>query len=170
METKTFTSASASKFIKSLENEKELLLSREAENSTYVRAQGEVEEPPEYDYAATRAAVDQIDEKVRRIRHAQHAFNATAEVPGEGMTVDEALVALAQMNAKLAVLARLRSAQVKKRVGQGWGNTQGVIEYEYANYDVERAAADYAELFQRIANMQLNIDLVNQTQTFEVEL
>ena len=161
METKTFTSASASKFIKSLENEKELLLSREAENSTYVRAQGEVEEPPEYDYATTRAAVDQIDEKVRRIRHAQHAFNATAEVPGEGMTVDEALVALAQMNAKLAVLAR---------VGQGWGNTQGVIEYEYANYDVERAAADYAELFQRIADMQLNIDLVNQTKTFEVEL
>ena len=131
---------------------------------------GETEEPPEYDYAATRAAVDQIDDKVRRIRHAQHAFNATAEVPGEGMTVDEALVALAQMNAKLAVLARLRSAQAKKRVGQGWGNTQGVIEYEYANYDVERAAADYAELFQCIADMQLNIDLVNQTQTFEVEL
>ena len=111
METKTFTSASASKFIKSLENEKELLLSREAENCTYVRAQGETEEPPEYDYAATRAAVDQIDEKVRRIRHAQHAFNATTEVPGEGMTVDEALVALAQMNAKPAsVPPRQRSA------------------------------------------------------------
>ena len=145
METKTFTSASASKFIKSLENEKELLLSREAENSTYVRAQGETEEPPEYDYAATRAAVDQIDEKVRRIRHAQHAFNATTEVPGEGMTVDEALVALAQMNAKLGVLARLQradavgDADVLRRVdGDGPERVKRVHARLYGHTGAER--------------------------------
>lgn len=40
------TSAAAHKLLKSLEDEKEYLLSMEAESSTYVLAEEEKEEPP----------------------------------------------------------------------------------------------------------------------------
>ncbi|WP_144744398.1 hypothetical protein [Enorma burkinafasonensis] len=166
----TFTSASAAKYIKSLEDEKARLLSRERENATYVLAQGEEEMPPEYDYERTFAEVDEIDRKVRLVRHALHAFNAVTLIPEEGMTIDEALVLMAQLNNKLRRLDALRSHEPKRRRESGMFRGNAVIEYEYANYDVKRAAEDYRVLYDRIAELQLRLDLVNQTERFSVDL
>lgn len=76
MRTVTFTSASAAKFIKRLENEKSRLIDIEQKNSTYVLAQGEESEPPVYDYDEIIDRVDELDNTIRRVRHALHAFNA----------------------------------------------------------------------------------------------
>ncbi len=46
----------------------------------------------------------------------------------------------------------------------------GAIEYRYANYDVARAEADYRAVADEIAALQLELDLVNQTEVFSVEL
>ena len=166
----TFTSASASKYIRSLEQEKAHLIARERENATYVLSQGEEGLPPEYDYEQTFTLVDEIDGKVRAVRHALHAFNATTVIPEEGITIDEALVLMAQLNNKLARLERLRSHEAKKRCPASMFRGNVVVEYEYANYDVARAAQDYRELYERIAELQLRLDLVNQTERFSVSI
>ena len=170
METRTFTSASAAKFIKRLENEKSRLVAIERENSTYVLAQGEESEPPAYDYAAIVERVDELDDVIRGVRHALHAFNAHTLIPEEGITVDEALIQLAQMNGKLRRLEQLRSIEPKKRLTGGYFGNKGMIEYKYANFDVKQALVDYEGLYRRIADLQLRLDLVNQTETFTVEM
>lgn len=170
MKTKTFTSASAAKFIKRLENEKGRLVAIEQNNSTYVLAQGEEGEPPTYDYHEIVAHIDKLDEDIRRVRHALHAFNAHTLIPEEGITVDEALIQLAQMNGKLRRLERLRTVEPKRRLASGFFGGKGLIEYEYANFDVQSAFADYEDLYRRISDLQLRLDLVNQTETFTVDM
>ncbi len=170
METKAFTSASAAKFIKRLESEKARLVSLEGKNSTYVLAQGEECDPPAYDYRETVERIDGLDETIRRIRHALHLFNAQAMIPDEGITVDEALIKLAQMNSKLRRLERLREIEPKTRLESGMFGGKGMIEYQYASFDTKEAFADYEELYRRISDLQLGLDLVNQTETFTVEL
>lgn len=44
------------------------------------------------------------------------------------------------------------------------------IEYRYANYDVAQAEADYRAVADEITALQLELDLVNQTEVFSVEL
>lgn len=167
---KTFTSASAGKYIKALADEKDLLLSQESTNCTYVLAKGEEEEPPAYDYAATRASVAEIDRKVRVVRHALHAFNARTVLPEAGITIDEALVELAQLGNLKSRLCGLRAVQPKQRVESRYGVKGDLVEYRYANFDVAAAQADYQKVTERIADLQLELDLVNQTQTFEVDV
>lgn len=50
------------------------------------------------------------------------------------------------------------------------GSSSGPIEYRYANYDVAQAEADYRAVADEIAALQLELDLVNQTEVFSVEL
>lgn len=52
-----FTSASANKYLRRLQDEKDRLLRTEQEVSTYVLAEGEAAEPPAYDYGAVREKV-----------------------------------------------------------------------------------------------------------------
>ena len=165
---KTFTSASAGKYIRQLEDDKAALLNREQQTCTYVLAKDEEVEPPVYDYADTRAKIDAIDEKVRKLRHALHRFNMETTLPDSDMTIDEALILMAQLSNKKARLDTLRSTLPVDRVtGRYMGN---LIEYRYANFDVELAKADYDAIEQQINALQLQIDLCNQTITFEVDL
>ena len=165
------TSASAGKYLRRLQDEKDHLLRQESERSAYVRAEGEAADPPAYDYRATREAVAEIDRKALVVRHALHAFNLRAVLPDAGMTIDEALIALAQLSAARERVADLRSRQPRERLREGaWGAGGGVVEYRYANYDVAEAEADYAALSDRIAAIQLELDLANQTQVFEADV
>lgn len=76
-------------------------------------AQGEESESPVYDYDEIIDRVDELDNAIRRVRHALHAFNARTVIPEEGVTIDEALIRLAQMNGKLRRLERLRAVEPK---------------------------------------------------------
>lgn len=166
-----FTSASANKHLRRLQDEKERLLRNEQEVSTYVLAEGEAEEPPAYDYEATRKRIAQIDDEVRTIRHALHSFNMQTALPDRGITIDEALILLAQLSGRRDRLNELASRQPKARLNERYfGSGNGPVEYRYANYDVARAEADYRAVSDDIASLQLELDLVNQTKVFTVEL
>lgn len=108
-----FTSASANKYLRRLQDEKDRLLRTEQEVSTYVLADGEAAEPPAYDYGAVREKVAQIDGQAQAIRHALHRFNMQTVLPERGITIDEALILLAQLSGRKdpAELARLAAAQ-----------------------------------------------------------
>lgn len=162
-----YTSAAAGKRIKALEEEKELVLSREAELCTYVRAVGEEMDAPAYDFLATRDKVARIDAEVLRIRHALHRFNLETVLPDSKITIDEALVLMAQLGREKQLLKDMRAHLPRKRVDASWTGSAS-IEYEYANYDIKQAEERYAAVAQRISDLQMEIDYANQTVQFEV--
>lgn len=167
----TFTSASANKKIKALSEEKNLLLAAEQRDCTYVLAIDEQEEPPVYSYNATRAQIDEIDAQVLKIRHALHVFNMNTVLPVSKLTIDECLIRMAQMSQEANRLSWMRQQNEKQRVGSNLRfGTKSTTEYEYANYDIQQAKADYLALSDKIAQLQLELDLANQTKTFEVDL
>ncbi len=168
--TKQFTSASAGKYIKTLEDRKSYLLSAERRDKTYQCAIDEEPEVPAYDYRATRDEVASIDAEVLAVRHALHLFNNSAVLPGCGLTIDEALIKLAMMGRELAILSDMRGTPVKRRLGTNRWDSNGLVEFEYANFDPAEAEQDYLDLSARIADLQLEIDLANQTNTFEVDV
>lgn len=166
-----FTSASANKYLKRLQDEKDRLLRIENETSTYIVADGEEPDPPHYDYAGTRAAVADIDDKMRTIRHTLHRFNMETILPESGMSIDEALIALAQMSGVQSRVRSLSEQQQKTRLRDRYfGSAPGPVEYRYANYDIAEAENDYREISDQIAALQLEIDLANQTQLFSVDI
>ena len=166
-----FTSASANKYLKRLQDEKDRLLRIESETPTYIVADGEEPDPPSYDYAATRAGVAEIDNKMRAIRHALHRFNMETVLPESDMSIDEALIALAQMSGAQGRIRSLSEQRQKERLRDRYfGGAPGPVEYRYANYDIAEAERDYREISDRIAALQLEIDLANQTQLFTVDI
>ena len=167
---KRFTSASANKQIKAYEEEKEHVLANERDVSTYVLSAGEAVEPPEYDYGAARAKVAELDGKVRALRCALHAFNVGTVLPESGITIDEALVFMAQLNGEKKRLSELRSNQSKQRVASRYFGSGNAVEYRYANYDIGCAERDFQEVSERIRQLQMEVDYANQTIAFEVDV
>jgi len=163
-----YTSASANKKLRALEEEKEYVLGNEREVRTYTLSLDEEAEPPAYDYHAVRERIEEIDSEVRALRHALHAFNVVTVLPESGITIDEALVLMAQLNGEKRRLALMRSILPKRRVGADYYRANKVVEYEYANFDTAEAEADFQEVSERIRALQMEIDYVNQTETFEV--
>ena len=166
----TFTSASANKQIRVYEEEKEHILRNEREVCTYVLSVDEEEEAPEYDYGAVREQVAELDRKVRALRCALHAFNVATVLPESGISIDEALVLMAQLNGERARLSSMRSTLPKRRLSANPYRGSKAVEYEYANFDIEGAEADFQQVSERIRQLQMEIDFANQTVPFEVEL
>lgn len=165
-----FTSASANKYLRRLQDEKDRLLRSEQEVSTFVLAEGETAEPPAYDYGAVRERVAQLDAEARAIRHALHRFNMHTTLPDQGITIDEALILLAQLSGRKDRLNALASRQPKERLSDRYLGGSGQIEYRYANYNPAQAEADYRAVSDEISALQLALDLVNQTEVFSVDL
>ena len=165
----TLTSAAANKRLRALNDEKSSIVAREAKVSHYTKAAGESMEPPAYDYAGTRARIAAIDDEVRAIRHALHAFNATYVLPDQGITIDEALVLMAQLNDEARRLDDLRSSLPMERetILASFNRTDASL-FRYANYDIEQAARDYDAVRARVDALQLTVDMANQTAVFEV--
>ena len=164
------TSAAANKEIRALEEEKAHLLATENEVSTYILAVDEIEEPPAYDYAAVRLAVADLDRKVMKLRHALHVFNVETVLPESGLTIDEALIVMAQLNGEKYRLSLLRSMQPKQRVNDRYMSGSRQVEYKYANYDIQQAEADFQKVSDKIRALQMEIDFANQTEYFVVDL
>ncbi len=167
---KVFTSASANKQIRAFEEEKAHILRNENEVCTYVLSVDEEGEAPEYNYAEARASVAELDAKVRALRCALHSFNVTTILPESGISIDEALVLMAQLNNERARLSMLRSNLPKQRVSSGFYRGDRIAEYQYANYDVAQAEADFQDISERIRQLQMEIDYANQTIQFEVDV
>lgn len=166
-----FTSASANKYLKSLQEEKDFLLATEKGTCEYTCAAGEEADPPLYSYNDTSQALDEIDEKMLLVRHAIHQFNIQTLLPQHGISIDEALIRMAQLSNKKSRLSSLRrKAQKARNRGGFFMRETTVVEYTYANYDVEKAGTDYKEVCSKIEALQLELDLINQTHSFEIEL
>lgn len=166
---KTITSASANKLLRSLEDEKAFLLSMEEAAKEYTLAENETLQKPDYDYKATAARLKELDDTIRKIKHHINIFNVTTILPNFQITIDEALVKMAQLNRRKETLDIMRKRLPKFRKTDYYSHTN-IIEYIYLNYDLEDVKEDYQKISEEIMQLQLELDTCNQTKTFEIDL
>ena len=160
----TFTSAEANKMLRMLNDSRDMDLSEEREKCTFIAATIEKVEDvrPEYDFGKAQKDVAQMEEAIRKLKHEINKFNVSTVVDGFDMTIDEMLVYIPQMTEKVRKLSRMASVLQKSRVA-GTGKNSSIIEYEYANYDVEEAKKAYKEAYEELTRAQNALDVVNNT-------
>lgn len=162
------TSAEAAKYLRKLNEELQSLRNREEQSRQFTVSPGEKEEDlrPAYDYEAVQNAMLALEEKIRRVKHAVNCFNCTTEVPGFGMTVDQMLIYLPQLNMRKLKLAAMKDVLPRTRVARYNSN---LVEYTLINYDPEQVAADHEAAADELGRAQNALDVVNTTLRFEVE-
>ena len=123
---------------------------------------------PAYDYADTQRRLAELEQRIRRIKHAINLFNATHTVPGFGMTIDEMLVYIPQLTRRKNKLAAMKNRLPMERAEEQYGRRTDLIDYSYANYDIAAVEADYEQAADELARAQMALDAANQQDTFEL--
>ncbi|MDC7287516.1 hypothetical protein NXH76_06875 [Blautia schinkii] len=167
------TSAYANKLLKSLEEDKAFWVNKENASSTYVAAVNEEPVVPEYNYAEVAATIAALDDKICIIKHALNFTNASASVMvgDTEMSIDTILIKMAQMNKRKAVLDKMRKQLPKAREEQNsYMSRNSVPEYRYINYDLDLIKQEYERVSKTIMEMQMALDMYNQTVQFEVDI
>ena len=166
----TYTSAQANKLLKKLHDEHAALLDRENRSKDFRAAMGEDVESvrPAYDYADTQNRLAELEQRIRRVKHAINVFNATHVVPGFDMTIDEMLVYIPQLTRRKNKLAAMKNRLPMERAEEQYGRRTDLIDYSYANYDIAAVEADYEQAVDELARAQMALDAANQQETFEL--
>ncbi len=166
-----YTSSEAAKLLRQFNDDYNALLLKEEQSKEFVAAVGEDPESvrPEYDYEAVQRKLSEYEEKIRKVKHAINVFNTTHTVGDFGMTIDEMLIFLPQLSNRKFKLGMMKARLPKKREDTHGRNTN-IIDYRYANYDIAKAEAEYAEVSAMLAKAQTALDLVNNTETMEIDL
>ena len=164
------TSAEANKLLRQLHEDHRALEGMEREVRTFVAATTEKLEDarPAYDYSAVQAKLAELEDKARRLKHAINIFNISQAIDDSGMTIDQALVYIPQLSERKQKLAVMRAAQKKMRNESM--RRSDLIEYTYANYDIEQVETDYQSASDELARVQNALDLVNSTVQFEIDI
>ena len=112
-----YTSAEAAKLLRKLNEEKIFLENNERQSSTFKAAITEnIEDArPVYDYEKTQNEINEIEAKIRKVKHAINKFNLEQEVPGFNMTIDQILVYIPQLTAKRSRLSIMKERLEKQR-------------------------------------------------------
>ena len=165
-----YTSAQANKLVKKLTEELDNIRHEELQSCKFVAATTEDPEDarPPYDYADTQRRILELEAKIRKVKHCLNVFNTTHKPEGFDMTVDQLLIYIPQLSERKSKLANLSRTLAKKRVDTVARTT--LIEYQYANYDVAAAKADYEAVCAELASAQLALDKMNTTETMEIDL
>ena len=75
---------------------------------------------------------------------------------------------MAQLNRKKDKLDEMRKRLPKARKNEGFYRNGNLIEYEYVNYDIQKVQDDYKMVCDRITDIQIALDLCNQTKVFTI--
>ena len=166
------TSAEAAKVLRKMNDDLNDLWSRESMSQSFVAAVSENVEDvrPEYDFAKTRAEEAVLSEKIRKLKHAINVFNSTTVIPEWNITIDEMLVLIPQLTRKRDRLSMMKNRLPKERVEAGMRTASNIIDYRYANYDIDAAQAAYDDASDRLARAQTALDLVNSTAKIELDI
>ena len=167
-----YTSAEAAKLLRKLNEEQAALKDREEKSAVFIAAIEEDVESvrPAYSYGEMQEKLAALEAQVRRVKHAINVFNTTTQVPGFDMTVDQMLVYIPQLNECKRKLSQMAARLPKERANSSGYGTKVIVEYRYANYDIEEAGADLAAVTDELARAQTALDVINNSVTLEIEL
>ena len=165
-----YTSAEAAKLLRQLNEDYSAVLTMEAQSREFLASVGEDVESvrPAYDYNQIQAQLEELEKKIRIVKHAINVFNATTVIAGFNMTIDQMLVYIPQLTQRKNKLSVMKSRLPKAREPIGYG--KNIIDYRYANYDITEVEADYIKAAEELSKAQTALDLVNSTQTMEIDL
>lgn len=157
-----YTSSEANKLLKQTQEELDNLYAYENRASVFHAALGENVDDvrPEFDLAFYNQQVMDLYKRIREIKHAISRFNLTTELPSfPGLTVDQALIYMPQLFARVGQLKTMMSYLPKSRSAI----TPNVIDYTITNYDPAQAKAMYDEAYHTLMRLQTDLDIVNNT-------
>lgn len=166
-----YTSSEANKLLRRLNEERDTLLMMEQKSSVFLAAMGEDPESvrPEYDFEKVRKTLEELDRKIRIVKHAVNRFNLEHQVAGFEMTIDQMLIYIPQLTGRKQKLGMMKNRLPKQReMGQSYGRTGNIIDYSYANYDIKAAEAAYEAVADELARAQTALDVLNNTETMEI--
>lgn len=168
------TSAAANKLLKEYQDKLDDAIRESEQKCVYEVDKDEVDpEIPEYSFRDSYIAIMKCENAIAKIKHAINVHNTTTELAVDGLgrfTIDELLVKLAQFNKDKLRLDRMRSRLQKERVSNTWGSKSGAITYRVANYNIDDAKQEYDAVSKLITNIQLALDMSNNTDTFEIDI
>ena len=153
------------KMISQLAEEKAEILSDESQNS--VITYGKDEEKPEstYIFSETREAIENVNAKIRHLRHKLHHANATVKVPEFDMTIGECIIYMAQLNSEKALLERMaRSEPISRDT-----TYRGVVEWTEICYSRNECREVLKGIVEKITALQMAIDRINLTHEIKVK-
>ncbi len=160
------TSYEANMLLNKLTYKLHLLQKSELRNSVYICSNVEDKEAvkTKYDFKDACNKYAELVHAIGHIKHELNMFNTTNYVEYD-MTIDMALTLIPFLKDRLYRLDELRNKDDFKRI-----NSNGhIIDYEYANYDIEEANKEYENLYNRISKLELNLKLINITEKFEID-
>lgn len=160
-----FTGTTAMKACKQFNKEIDILVNKEYNNCTVSFLESEQPVYGDYDLAETNEKLNIIYNNIANIKSAIRSFNMTEIGPKTGKTIDTILVLLPMLNNRKLNLERLRMLNKVSRK-----TVNGVTEYTHINYSLEEADEAYQTLTEQITDMQDDLNYLNSTKTFEVEL
>lgn len=166
----TMTSAQAAKVLRKLNDDRNSLYMLQNNSKEFVAAVGEDIESvrPNYDFAEMQVKIDEIDTKIRTLKHCINVFNTTTKVEGFDMTIDEVLVYIPQLTTKRGYLSTMKSRLPKVREDYS-GRASSIIDYRYLNYDLKQATDEFERISTLLSELQTALDLTNSTKTLEVD-
>lgn len=166
------TSAQAAKLLRQWNESLKALQRREENTKTFLASLGEDIESvrPEYDYTAMQAEQAAIEANIRKLKHTLNVFNTTTVIPEFEMTIDQMLIYLPQLTNRLEKLSRMKELLPKQRENALYSRNSAIIDYQYANYDIQTVEKDYEVLAETLAKAQTALDYINNTVLLEVDL
>lgn len=146
------------------------IILREENGKEFLAAVGEDIESvrPDYNFKETQNALDEIETKMRKLKHALNVFNSTTVIPEFGMTIDEMLVYIPQLTMRKNKLAGMKDRLPKVR--EQTRVNSSILDYRYLNYGVDEATAEYDKIADTLAKAQNALDAVNMSEILEVDL
>ena len=166
-----YTCAQAAKLLRSLNEELNVLRTKEDKS---IRFTASIEEDlesarPVYDYEEAQDDQKILQAKIRKVKHAINQFNIQTVIPEFDMTVDEMLVYIPQLSERKRKLTQMSSYLPKERVSNSYQATK-IVEYTYTNYDIEKVTEDLAGITDLLGKAQLALDTVNNQETIDIEI
>lgn len=164
------TSAEAAKLLRKLNEKYEAILNMEAQSKEFVASLNENIEliKPKYDFNKTQEELNILEEKIRKLKHAINMFNCQTVVIDFNMSIDQLLVYIPQLSRKKAKLLEMKNRLAIKRE-PSISRVGSIIDYNYANYDINEANKEYERVDKLLTNAQTALDVINNTNTFEFE-
>lgn len=165
---KMLTSAAANKLLKRYNDKVDHLYLMETQRRSYTQIEGKEEAKPDYDFYKTRDEIEDLNRKILVIKHAINEFNVKTVIKNTGLTIDQTLIRMAQLTKVKSVLDIMRSTQEKQYDSIGI-RTTGVVGLTIANFNPEDAQRRYDDVCEELSNLQLDLDMVNNTEMITVE-
>lgn len=159
------TITAANREIKRLKEELSRIQEEELCCQVITHSEGEAQIPVAYDFLATQAKIDGINERIMKIRHAVNVFNVNHILPGAGMTIDAVLIRVAMMSEeKKKLQGMLRIQEVSRKP------SYNSVEISHRNFDKTQVEDRFRRVSDELEKMWAELDLANLTEEIEVDI